>query len=114
MSLKDIFNKENELLMFYHTTFRNVVSLTALAFVALAFSNKYKNKKYLIFGELISLILLCSAIYLNYTLIKIFNINKYKSYKYINEYFKINLFMFIVHIIFIITIFMKIKKSLIN
>ena len=112
MSLKDIFNKENELLMFYHTTFRNVVSLTAVAFVALAFSNRYKDNKYLIFGELISIILLCSAIYLNYTLIKIFYV--YKSYKYIHNYYKINLFMAIVHIILIILILIKLKKNLIN
>jgi hypothetical protein len=111
MSLKDIFNKENELLMFYHTTFRNIISLTGIAFVILSFFNINKNKNYLWFGELMSLILIFIAMYLNYTLIKIFYVNKFKSYKYIDNYYKINLFMAIVHIILIIIIFIKIKKD---
>ena len=113
MIIKNIFNNENNLLMFYHTTFRNVISLTALAFVALTFSNKYKNIKYLMFAELISLILICAAIYLNYTLLKIIYNNKSdKSYKYINKYFIINLFMAIIHIIIIAIIIIKIKNSI--
>ena len=111
MSLKDIFNKENELLMFYHTTFRNVISLTTITFVAFAFFNTYKDNKYKIFGKLMSLILIFIAMYLNYTLIKIFYVNKFKSYKYIDNYYKINLFMAIVHIILIIIIFIKIKNE---
>lgn len=109
MSLKDIFNKENELLMFYHTTFRNIITLTGIAFGILSFFNINNNKNYLLFGELMSLILIFIAMYLNYTLIKIFYVNKYK-YKYIDNYYKINLFMAIVHIILIIILFIKIKK----
>lgn len=112
MTLMDIFDNENKLLMFYHTVLRNIISLTALAFVALAFADKIRNKTYFMFGELLALIIICSAIYLNYTLIKIFYVNKYKSYKYIDEYHKINLFMIIIHCILLITIIIKIKKVL--
>ena len=80
MELESCENKK-EIMMYYHTTFRNVGLLTTLSFGSLGYSRYYRGKIYYynIVLILVSLILLLMAI--------LFNLYLYTDIQeYVNEY----------------------------
>lgn len=100
-----LFNSEKDLLMFYHTTFRNANVLLTLSFVILTFSRNMNiyDKIAKVFAFFIAL---CS-LYFNYNLIDILSKNENK-YPYINQYLYINYTMIVIILILLLFILYKI------
>lgn len=105
--MKNIFTNEKDLLMFYHTNLRNIISLTSLSFIILTFTRTLKNNLNIFLLKLISLFFILISSYLNYTSYKIFENNKKKNYYYINRYNVINNTFSFVNIFILIYIFYK-------
>lgn len=100
-------NSYKDLLMFYHTSIRNVALSTTVSFAALTYSRYYreKSKIYTSGMILVSILLLFISFILNLHIYH--NIQKYKNFKKINN-LEINIleinnyFFFICHIILIL------------
>ena len=107
----NIFTNEKDLLMFYHTNLRNIISLTSLSFIILTFTRTLKNNINIFILKLISLFFIIISYYLNYTSYKIFIDNNKKQYYYINKYNIINNVFDFINIFIIIYIFYKLFDS---
>jgi small-conductance mechanosensitive channel len=103
---KKIFNNERETLMFYHTTLRNIIGLTTLAFVSLTFSKNLKTKINDIILKLLAFIFSLMALYFNYSLIQAFS-NSDKDYKFVNNYLTVNYGIFAILVVLKIFIIYK-------
>ena len=102
---KKIFNNENEILMFYHITLRNIIGLTTLAFVSLTFSRNLKKINNIIL-KILAFIFSLMALYFNYSLIQVFS-NFNKDYKFSNNYLMVNYGIFAILLILKIFIIYK-------
>lgn len=103
---KNIFSEEKDLLMFYHTTFRNILNLLTLSVVILTFSFRLKNKNYKILIKIFTLFLLIFAQYFNISLTKIYENDNKKKFKFVRNYIIVNyLLTFIITSIIIFTFF---------
>lgn len=94
--------KEINILMFYHSTFRNVLGLTTLSFVCLTFSKNLKSILSEFILKLLAFIFAIISFYFNYTLIMLFKSSD-KHYKYVSKYLYVNYTIFL--ILFIVKIF---------
>ena len=108
------FSNENDELMFYHTTLRNVISLTTLGFVCLTFSETINKKINNLILKILSFIFLLIAFYFNYNLIELFSTLN-KNYKFVGNYLNINysfiLILVIIEIFIIYKILMLLMKK---
>ena len=100
--INKISNEEIEVLLFYHSTLRNVLGLTTLSFVCLTFSKNLKSILSEFVLKILAFIFAAIAIYFNYTLINSFK-NSSKHYEYVNKYLYVNYTIFF--ILFIVKIF---------
>ena len=110
---KKIFRDERDTLMFYHTTLRNIIGLTTLAFVSLTFSNNLKKKINNVILKLLGFIFSLMAFYFNYSLIDLFS-NSDKYYKFVNNYLTVNYGIFIILAILEIFIIYKLFEILLK
>lgn len=94
--------KEIKILMFYHSTFRNVLGLTTLSFVCLTFSKNLKSTLSEFVLKLLAFIFALIALYFNYTLIMSFKSSD-KHYEYVSKYLYVNYTIFL--ILFIVKVF---------
>lgn len=92
-----------QLLMFYHTSFRNVALTTAVSYASLAYSRYYRNKSdYYVNGLiLVSLLLVTCSVILNINIYNIVNehYSKDKKLNSANRFLILNKIFFIVHAI---------------
>ena len=94
---------EHHLLNFMSNSFRNIILLTGIAISSLILSNSRKN---LIFGEIITIVITISSIYINYQLY-IYYKNYIKKYNLTNideihNFWKSGPFIILIHIIIIV------------
>lgn len=99
---KDIIpDDEHNMLMLYHTTLRNIISLLTLIFIILTFARHYNAKKPILILKSFAFVISLMSLYLNIYLIHTF-INIKEKYNFVNKYLYINY----VIVIFILLIFM--------
>ena len=110
---ENIFDNEFQVLMFYHTTLRNIIGLTTFSFVLMNFSNNLKFKTNEIIFKSIGLVMCCLAFYFNFSLINMFtNITKKKIYikKYLIVNYSFYPILIILKIFIIFSLYMLITK----
>ena len=99
-TFKDI----DDLIMYYHSSLRNIATLNALSFAALVYSRHYrgKNKLYDLGLTSISLLMLVSSCLLNVFLLNSINKHgKQEKFKEINKLKNINIIFVFVHLLLI-------------
>ena len=93
----------SELLMFYHTTFRNVAVTTAVSYATLGYSRYYRGKSKMYVSGLVfvSLLLVSCSIFLNYNLYNIVLEHYYidKKINAANRFLILNKIFLLIHII---------------
>ena len=104
--------------MYFQTSIRNVALTTAVTCAILGYSRFYRGRDFYMYNNLLifaSILVISASCYLNVLLMQNVNKNKQRDgFKYLNNYFNINIIFLVVHIILImlgiLTLFRNIKK----